>query len=347
MPVRVTRKRGPYWYAAGTIRVGTQGSRFIAEHSTGHGDRDDAERYAARLTAQTELEIVHGAAGRARCITIDKLLCLYLAREGGLHRNDAWRVAELAKVIGEEARLPELLDCWARFRRIRCQGMKPATVDRFRAILQAGVTYGCDQLGIQAPPKLPTIRFNNQKVRFLTELEQERLLAAYNRHVAPVALALAYQGCRTQEALQLRWRHVDLQRGTLYFDRTKNGEPRTVTMHERVANSIRAIWMARNGPDADDHVFLSHRGRPYADTRDSKMQGGNPISKAHATACRIAGIRDFRPHDWRHHWAARMTMAGVDQETIRRLGGWKSLRMLERYSAVSTEHQAAAMRKLA
>ena len=39
-------------------------------------------------------------------------------------------------------------------------------------------------------------------------------------------------------------------------------------------------------------------------------------------------------------------MEGVKLETIRRLGGWKSLRMVERYAAVSTEHMAAAVAKL-
>lgn len=40
-------------------------------------------------------------------------------------------------------------------------------------------------------------------------------------------------------------------------------------------------------------------------------------------------------------------MAGVDLPTIQRLGGWASLRMVERYAAVSTEHMAEAVRRLA
>lgn len=35
-----------------------------------------------------------------------------------------------------------------------------------------------------------------------------------------------------------------------------------------------------------------------------------------------------------------------DLKTIRRMGAWKSLRMVERYAAVSTEHMAAAILKL-
>jgi hypothetical protein len=39
-------------------------------------------------------------------------------------------------------------------------------------------------------------------------------------------------------------------------------------------------------------------------------------------------------------------MEGIDLETIRRMGGWKSLRMVERYAAVSTGHMDAAVAEL-
>ena len=40
-------------------------------------------------------------------------------------------------------------------------------------------------------------------------------------------------------------------------------------------------------------------------------------------------------------------MSGIDLETLRRMGGWKSFEMLQRYAAVSTDHMAKAIRKLA
>jgi hypothetical protein len=39
-------------------------------------------------------------------------------------------------------------------------------------------------------------------------------------------------------------------------------------------------------------------------------------------------------------------MAGIDIETVRQEGGWKSLRMVERYAAVSAAHRTHAMTKL-
>jgi integrase len=93
-------------------------------------------------------------------------------------------------------------------------------------------------------------------------------------------------------------------------------------------------------------MFLTQIGRPYADTRQYKFPSGSPIKKAHATACRRAGIANFTVHDWRHHWACQCVMAGIDLETIKQEGGWKSLRMVERYATVSAAHRTRAMAKL-
>ena len=142
---------------------------------------------------------------------------------------------------------------WLAFKAERCKGLAPATVDRFRATLQAALNYGCAQLEVGAP-KIPPIRFSNKRIRWLTINEQEALLGAYAEHVKPIALTLCFQGCRVQEALQLDWRHVDLARETIFFERTKNGEPRTVRMHQRVYAALAGLWTAQDEPKGG-HVF--------------------------------------------------------------------------------------------
>ena len=39
-------------------------------------------------------------------------------------------------------------------------------------------------------------------------------------------------------------------------------------------------------------------------------------------------------------------MSGIGLDTIKKMGGWKSLRALERYTAISDEHMAAAVAKM-
>jgi len=93
-------------------------------------------------------------------------------------------------------------------------------------------------------------------------------------------------------------------------------------------------------------VFLNRLGQPYADTRDKTIQGGNPLKRAHATALKRAGILDFTVHDWRHHWASHCVMAGIDLESLRQLGDWASLKMVQRDAAVSAEHLRNSINRL-
>jgi len=104
--------------------------------------------------------------------------------------------------------------------------------------------------------------------------------------------------------------------------------------------------MGFRGSPSEGPLFLTNRGEPYRDPRGYKVPSGSPIKKAHGTACQRADIVDFHVHDWRHHWASRCVMAGIDLETIRQEGGWKSLRMVERYATVSAAHRTRAMAKL-
>ncbi len=340
--VLTIRKRGRYYHCRGTVRVGKK-VRYVQEHSTGFGERAAAETYKARLEYETQQELLYGLAGRKKQLKFADAGEIYLNRPDGLHRMDVWRLGELNEVLGSYT-LDDVAEGWSVFKQVRCQNLAPATVERFRATLQAALNYACQEWGFDAP-KLPKVKFKNERVKWLTKPQREQLLVAYPPHVRPIMLTLCFQGCRTQEALQLRWPHLELGAGRMYFDRTKNGDPRSVQMHPRVNAAVREIWTSRDMP-TEGHVFLNRLGKPYSDTRDYKYPGGNPLRKAHETACRRAGVTGFRIHDWRHHWACWCVMEGVDFETIKRMGGWKSLRMVERYAAVSTEHMDAAMARI-
>lgn len=338
LTIRQRGSRGT-WYVRGTVRAGKD-IRKIDEHSTGTSRRHAAEEYRSKLEADTRAEILHGTACRIRRMTCAEAMLEYTKRPGGLHPNDAWRCAELGEVLGEHA-VADVLQGWKRFVVVRCEGLAPATVNRFRDTLQAALNYAAEHDGYSAP-RLPKLRVQNTLVRWLPEDLAERLMLSYAHHVQPIILMLRFQGCRTQEALQLQWKDVDLERGTVWFGHTKTGVPRSVSLHRRVVQALSGLASGCGRPA----VFIGAHGRPYADTRSYRLPGGNPLRQAHATACRRAGVTDFRVHDWRHNWAAHMVMAGVDLPTIQRLGGWQSLRMLERYSAVSTEHMAEAMRRV-
>jgi len=219
------------------------------------------------------------------------------------------------------------------------------SVARFRAVLQAALNYAAAVERFDAPKIGPADRVPKKRIRFLSRDQETRLLGSYAPHVRRVAEALCFQGLRVGEALRLDWAHVDWAGNGLFVAETKTGDPRSVTMHPTVRKTLHRLWVGRGSP-AEGCVFLNRVGRPYADPRRYKLPGGSPIRRAHQTACARAGVDDFHVHDWRHHWACRCVMSGIDLETIRQEGGWKSLRMVEHYATVSAAHRATAMKKL-
>jgi integrase len=337
------RKRGPFWHVRGSVRVG-QEMRVVKEHSTGCDRKEDAEAYRSRLEGELRHELLHGATGLAHQTTIADAGLAYINRPGGVKAYDLWRLDQLNTLIGDYS-LARASEAWSEFKRARCAGLAPATVERFRAVLQAAINFAASELQMTAPKLRRTERISNKRMRFLSSDEAARLIASYAPHVAPIALTLCWQGLRIGEALRLDWRHVSWAANALFIADTKSGEPRTVSMHRTVRTALHRCWVAADSPK-EGRVFLNRFGRPYADPRAYKLPGGSPIRQAHQTACKRAGITDFRVHDWRHHWACQCVMAGIDLETIRQEGGWKSLRMVERYATVSAAHRARAMKKL-
>jgi integrase len=337
------RRRGKNFHVRGTIRVG-QETRVVKEHSTGTDRRDDANAYRSKLEADIRHEILHGRGGRTQTLTIADAGLRYMKRPGGLRSYDLWRLDQINRIVGEHS-IAQAADAWSRFKRLRCSGLLPATVQRFRATFSASLNYLAAEESFEAP-KLPRgEKVSNKRVRYLTDEQADRLVAAYAPHAQPIAIMLRWQGVRIGEALRTDWARVHWATDSIFIPQSKNGEPRTVRMHSKTRAALHRLWVSRGSP-TEGPVFLTNRGEPYRDPRGYKVASGSPIKKAHATACRRAGIVDFHVHDWRHHWASRCVMAGIDLETIRQEGGWKSLRMVERYATVSAAHRTHAMAKL-
>ena len=341
------RKRGKYFHVRGSIRVGRE-TRIVKEHSCGTDRRDDANDYKAKLETDIRHEILHGTGGRTHSLTIADAGLRYMGRPGGLRTYDLWRLNQINAVIGDYT-IARAAEAWTEFRRVRCGGIEPTTVQRFRSTFRAAINYLADAEGFD-PPRLPKRpkgeRIDKKRIRFLSEAQADRLIKSYAEHVQPIAVTLRWQGLRIGEALRIGWDQVNWKANSIFIAESKNGEARTVAMNKKVRAALHKLFVAQGSP-GEGMVFLTQLGVPYHDPRlYKKFPSGSPIKKAHGTAVRRAAISDFHVHDWRHHWACQCVMAGIDLETIRQEGGWKSLRMVERYATVSAAHRTQAMRKL-
>ena len=76
---------------------------------------------------------------------------------------------------------------------------------------------------------------------------------------------------------------------------------------------------------------------------------GKPIRSvktAFGTACKRAGIEDFRFHDLRHTFASRLVQGGVPLYNVMSLTGHKSLSMVQRYAHLAPDFQEEAIKVL-
>lgn len=197
-----------------------------------------------------------------------------------------------------------------------------------------------------AKPKEPKGR-----VRYLTRLEAERLLQAatdpvdssgrpftgqYKSPVLRDFLELAlHTGCRKGELLSLRWENVDFSNRLIYLDKTKSGEWQTVPIND-VAREVlvRRVRLRNNVSPDTPWVFFHVRIGSRTKVGD-RVVG---IRQAFSTACRRAGIKDFRIHDLRHTFASWLVMEGVPLLQVSKLLRHASIQMTERYAHLAPGH---------
>ena len=126
-------------------------------------------------------------------------------------------------------------------------------------------------------------------------------------------------GLRTQEAVDLTLAAVDFEQEALLV-RGKGGKERVVPLGEEAAYRLR-LYLEDGRPElakgADDHVFLSARGRPL-DTSTLRRLVPNP-------------------HRLRHAFATHLLEGGADLRTIQELLGHSSLSTTQVYSHVDAK----------
>ncbi len=173
---------------------------------------------------------------------------------------------------------------------------------------------------------------NNQRIRYLTYEEEERLITACKEPLKPVVIAAIHTGFRKSELLSLTWDDVNFQRRvvTVQAGYAKNGESRSVPMNEVLK---RTLELSKTFEGA---VFRNRHGKPY-----------KSVNTAFNNAVKRAEIEDFKFHDLRHTFASRLVMGGVDLPTVKELMGHKDITMTLRYAHLSDDHKQKAVDILA
>lgn len=213
------------------------------------------------------------------------------------------------------------------YRSVRLRTVKPATANREIAIVKRVFNIAIDWGLTEVNPvrRVKMLQERNERRRFLTEEEIRRLLDSAAGHLRPLLIVALNTGARRGELLGLRWQDIDFKSRTLSFPNTKSGKHRSIRMNHIVVETLTALGRE------DARVFV-YRGK-----------GMEWIDQSFRSACKAAGIEDFRFHDLRHTWASHAVMKGIDIRTVQQILGHSTLAMTQRYAHLSPEHAMKAV----
>lgn len=224
--------------------------------------------------------------------------------------------------------------------RAKRRPLSPATLNRYAAALGAVLTWAVKRRiaprGWDNPCKrLERHVENNERVRFLSDDERERLLGAcrmstWDRLYLLVMLGLT-TGARRGELECLTWGDVDYEKAVAYVRRTKNGDRKMLPLVPTVIDELR-----RHSRGGSTLLFASRR-------RADRAYNFDPAWEA---ALRAAGVRNFRFHDLRHSCASYLAQSGASLLEIAEVLGHRQLSVTKRYSHLTVQNKAALVNRV-
>ena len=202
---------------------------------------------------------------------------------------------------------------WLAEEGLRRDGQNPAARLKYQSIplkpVESLTDAECKKLVRWATTKAPRERFGVHRTGFL-------------------ALLLLDTGLRLGEALRLRLCDLDFSEGKLLVRQTKTGDFRVVPISPVLRKQLRRYLQRREERLAklgmqSEFVILSESGQ------------GCSVTVAEHSFQRIgeaAGIRSVYPHLLRHTFATQSLLNGAPLPAVMRLGGWRKLTTVQRYT---------------
>lgn len=183
--------------------------------------------------------------------------------------------------------------------------------------------------------KIPTVR--NKRVRWLEKDEAKRLIYECPEPLKSVVKFALATGLRRSNIINLEWQQIDMQR-------------RVAWVNPEDSKSNRAIGVALNDTACKvlrDQIGNHHKF-VFVHTKAGRRPDGSVTpavrkmrvddGRAWKSACKRAGVEDFRFHDLRHTWASWLIQSGVPLSVLQEMGGWESIEMVRRYAHLAPNH---------
>lgn len=203
--------------------------------------------------------------------------------------------------------------------------------------------------------KIKRLRGGSNRIRFLTEAEEAKLLAELdpdNGHFREKRKAqdnldfvtlLLHTGARDQEIASLTLSQIDQAASTITIHRSKGGTDTTLKMSKAVTQIVARRMVAAEEPWPEGR---SMHGRVADGFLFPERAKGRYNTEWLTRACERAGLKDVSLHTMRHTFATRMLKAGLSIVEVQHLLGHKNLSSTMVYAHLipnTTADRAAAV----
>jgi len=294
---------------------------------------------ARRLTFADLIDLARADATRRGNRTAQRL---------GTPEKPGKTIAHLTETFGDMLALHITADDMDRYADARlAQGAKPATVNRELSVLRRGFKLAMKKTLIPSMPDV-TLRSEagNEREGFVDPPEFDVLLGELRQRDGCIAdlVECGYLTLlRRNAARLLTWPMCALDvagghvvGGTLQLPGRvlKNKRPLTLPVTGRLRALLDRRWQAR--------VAAS----PFVFHWNARPVGHGRFDRLWAEATAAAGLAGLVLHDLRRSGARTLIRAGVPEDVVMKLGGWKTRSMLTRYNVTSTDDLAAAQATL-
>lgn len=211
--------------------------------------------------------------------------------------------------------------------------ISPATINRDLATLKRlfSLSEEWGLISVNRIHRIKLLKENNKRLRFLTDEEIEKLLQHCEQPHLKLTVRIALEtGLRKEAILSLRWSEIDFQ-SKMIHKATKADKIVHIPLTELLEHELRS-W--RQFQKVLSPFVITYKGQPVKD-----------IKRSFATACRNAGIKDFRFHDLRHTFASHFLMRTKDLKTLQEILGHSDITTTMRYAHLLDEHKKEAMKR--